>query len=116
MRPPGCNNNLFGSVAENQKFLNNMLLPSSGSASVASQRGICRYMQVQRRGFGSENHTERQGRAPAGTKNKASWNYFEIYSLLNVTISISDGMASNGRIINECRTGKDVEGNGRGLA
>jgi hypothetical protein len=37
VRPPGCGNNLFGPVGGNQKFLTNMLLPSSGSAWVGSQ-------------------------------------------------------------------------------
>jgi len=45
---------------------------------------------------------ERKGRAVAGTKNKSNWNCFRMYSLLSVTVNISDGMASSGRIINEC--------------
>ena len=90
VRPPCCSNNLCGSVGENQKFLTDMLLPSSGSAAwqVASQRGVCRYMRVQQHRFGSESHAGRQGRVLAGKKNKASWNYFRMYSLLKL-LSIS---------------------------
>jgi hypothetical protein len=55
----------------------------------------------------------RQGRAVAGAENKASWNYFRNVTVnvtvnitvnvtVNVTINISNGMASKGRIINEC--------------
>jgi hypothetical protein len=62
-------------------------------------RPICRYSSTD---LVLRTAREREGRAPAGTKNTESWNYFRMYSLLKVTINISDGMASNGSIINEC--------------
>ena len=43
----------------------------------------------------------RQAAAVAGTKNKANWNYFWLYSLLRVTVNISGGTASDGRVVNE---------------
>jgi len=94
VRPPGCGNGLFGSVGENRQFVTNVLLPSSGSrgwpVNVVSVV-MWRY-----------SNTVAQGGAVAGTKNKSNWNYFWLYSLLSVTVNVSDGMESNSRIINEC--------------
>jgi hypothetical protein len=42
-------------------------------------------------------------------------NAFFIYALLNDTVSKSDYIASNGKMINERRIGRDVQGSDRSL-